>query len=43
MPGGVPTREDIIEQIKEQGLWGKLSSKSPEFVAEKSLKKVCKN
>ena len=43
MPGGVPTREDIIEQIKEQGLWGKLSSKSPEFVAEKSLKKVKKN
>ncbi len=43
MPGGVPTREDIIEDIKGQGLWGKLSSKSPEFVAEKSLKAVKKN
>ncbi len=43
MPGGVPTRPDIIEDIKGQGLWGKLSSKSPEFVAEKSLKKVKKN
>ena len=43
LPGGVPTRPDIIEDIKGQGLWGKLSSKSPEFVAEKSLKKVKKN
>ncbi len=39
MPGGVPTRPDIIEDIKGQGLWGKLSKVSPEFVAEKSLKK----
>ncbi len=43
LPGGVPTRPDIIEDIKGQGLWGKLSSKSPEFVAEKSLKAVKKN
>ena len=43
LPGGVPTREDIIEDIKGQGLWGKLSSKSPEFVAEKSLKALSKN
>lgn len=43
MPGGVPTRQDIIEDIKGQGLWGKLSAKSPEFVAEKSLKAVSKN
>ena len=43
MPGGVPTRQDIIEDIKGQGLWGKLSSKSPDFVAEKSLKAVKKN
>ncbi|MBR1968120.1 MAG: SDR family NAD(P)-dependent oxidoreductase [Clostridia bacterium] len=43
MPGGVPTRPDIIEDIKGQGLWGRLSSKSPEFVAEKSLKAVKKN
>ena len=43
MPGGVPTRPDIIEDIKGQGLWGKLSSKSASFVAEKSLKAVKKN
>lgn len=43
MPGGVPTRPDIIEDIKGQGLWGKLSSKPASFVAEKSLKKVKKN
>ncbi len=43
MPGGVPTRPDVIEDIKGQGVWGKLSAKSPEFVAEKSLKAVNKN
>ena len=43
LPGGIPTRPDIVEQIKEQGLWGKLSAKSPEFVAEKSLRAVRKN
>lgn len=43
LPGGVPTRPDVIKDIKGQGLWGKLSSKSPEYVAEKSLKKVKKN
>ncbi|MBE7083105.1 MAG: SDR family NAD(P)-dependent oxidoreductase [Clostridiales bacterium] len=42
-PGGVPTRQDIIEDIKGQGLWGKLASKSPIFVAEKSLKAVKRN
>jgi short-subunit dehydrogenase len=43
MPGGVPTRQDIIEDIKGQGLWGKLASKSPIFVAEKSLRAVRRN
>ncbi len=43
LPGGVYTRPDIIEDIKGQGVWGKLSSKQPEFVAEKSLKAVQKN
>ncbi len=43
MPGGVPTRPDLIEDIKRQGLWGKLSSKPASFVAEKSLKAVRKN
>ena len=43
MPGAVPTRADVIESIKKQGIWGKISQKSPEFVAEKSLKAVKKN
>ena len=43
MPGGVYTRPDIIQDIRGQGLWGKLSAKKPEFVAKKSLKKVAKN
>ena len=43
MPGGVFTRPDIIKEIKDQKLWGKLSAKTPEFVAEKSLKAVKRN
>ena len=43
LPGGVPTRDDIIADIKGQGIWGKLSSKPASFVAEKSLKAVKKN
>ena len=43
MPGGVPTRQDIIEDIKGQGVWGKLSSMSAEKVAVKSLKALQKN
>ena len=43
MPGGVYTRADVIEQINGQGLWGKLSAKSPEFVAKRSLRAVSKN
>lgn len=42
-PGGIPTREDIKEQIKGQGLWGKLTAKSPEFVVKKAIKGVKKN
>ncbi|MBQ9081636.1 MAG: hypothetical protein IJY26_03255, partial [Clostridia bacterium] len=30
-------------QIKGQGLWGKIATKTPEFVAEKSLKALKKN
>ena len=43
LPGGVPTRPDIINDIKGQGLWGKLSSKSPSYIAIKSLNAVKKN
>ncbi len=43
LPGAMPTREDIREQIRGQGLWGKLAAKSPSAVAEASLKAVRKN
>ncbi len=43
LPGAMPTREDIKEQIKGQGLWGKLAVKSPQEVAKASLKAVRKN
>ena len=43
LPGGVYTRPDICNDIKGQGLWGKLSAKTPEFVVKKSLKAVRKN
>ena len=43
LPGAMPTREDIKEQIKGQGLWGRLAAKSPESVARISLKAVAKN
>ena len=43
LPGAMPTREDIKQQIKGQGLWGKWATKSPEFVARKSLQAVKKN
>ena len=42
-PGSVPTRPDIINDIKAQGLTGKLSSKSPEFVVKKALIALDKN
>lgn len=42
-PGSVPTRKDIIEDIKKQGLQGKLSSVKPEKVVEKSLRALKKN
>lgn len=43
LPGAIPTRDDVKEQIKGQGLWGKIAVKSPRFVAEQSLKAVAKN
>ncbi len=43
LPGAMPTRPDIKAQIKGQGLWGRLAAKSPESVAEYSLKAVSKN
>lgn len=43
MPGGVYTRADVCEEIKSQGVWGKISAKTPEYVAQKSLRAVKKN
>ena len=43
MPGAMPTREDIKEQIKGQGIWGKFAAKKPEEVVRVSLKAVRKN
>ena len=43
LPGAMPTRDDVKEQIKGQGLWGKLAAKSPQWVARYALKAVAKN
>lgn len=43
LPAGVYTRPDIIADIKGQGLWGKITAKSPSFVATKSLKALNRN
>jgi short-subunit dehydrogenase len=43
MPGGVYTRPDVVNDIKGQGLWGKLSAKNPDFIVKKSLKAVKRN
>lgn len=42
-PGSVPTREDIIEDIKKQGLTGKLSKKPPEYIVKVGLKALRRN
>ena len=42
-PGGVYTRPDIVKDIEGQGLWGRLSAKSPAYIAKKSLKAAKKN
>lgn len=43
LPGGIPTREDIKQDIIGHGFWGKVSAKSPRAVAVASLKAVKKN
>ncbi len=42
-PSSVPTRSDIVEDIKSQGLQGKLAQKSPAYIVEKGLKALAKN
>lgn len=43
LPGAIPTREDVKEQIKGQGLWGKLAALPPEKVALDALKAADRN
>lgn len=43
LPGSIPTRPDVIEDIKKQGLTGKLSAKPKEFIVKKSLAALRKN
>jgi len=43
LPSSMPTRLDVIEDIKKQGLTGKLASQPPEKVAKKCAKAVEKN
>lgn len=43
LPGAMPTRPDVVQNIKTQGLWGKLAVKSPAWVAERSLKQSARN
>jgi hypothetical protein len=38
LPGAIYTRDDVIEYIKTQGLWGKIAAKQPQYVVLKSLK-----
>ncbi len=43
LPSSMPTRPDVIEDIKKQGLTGKLATQQPEKVAKICLKKLEKN
>ncbi len=43
IPGGIPTRPDIINDIRVQGITGKMSSKPADFVVKKALKALNKN
>ena len=38
LPGAMPTREDVREQIRGQKAWGKLAAEPPSLVARKSLR-----
>ena len=42
-PGGIPTTQAMKDAIKTQGLSGKLSAKSPEYIAKYAIKKLRKN
>ena len=42
-PSGIPTTPAMIDAIKSQGLGGKITAKSPEFIAKYALNKLAKN
>lgn len=41
LPGGVYTRPISSRISRGQGLWGKMSAKTPEYIAQKSLQSRC--
>lgn len=43
LPGSIPTREDIKENIRTHGIIGRLSAKPPQAVAKAALKAVARN
>lgn len=43
LPGGIPTREDIKENIASHGWFGRVSALPPEVVAQRALRAVFKN
>lgn len=43
LPGGIPTREDIKENIRAHGWFGRVSALPPRTVAERSLKALARN
>ena len=43
LPGGIPTREDIKENIRAHGWFGRISALPPRTVAERSLKALARN
>ena len=43
LPGGIPTREDIVENIRTHGWFGRVSALPPEKVARAALKAVSRN
>lgn len=43
LPGGIPTREDIKENIRAHGWFGRVSALPPRTVAERSLKALSRN
>lgn len=37
LPGAIHTRPDVVQYIKSQGIWGRIATKTPQYVAVKAL------